>query len=119
MSAWQNCMPCLMPQNFGGDPERSEQEANRKQTGKTRERSEVEIKKTKIKRKRNKIKIGYSIIGGALIFRGRSISELVVHFLHLKITIWIRKCLCIPLRGGALSFKTRNTVEDGRKYNNW
>jgi hypothetical protein len=93
----------------------SEQEANGKDPGAKRSGN----LKTKIKRKRNKIKIGYSIIGGALIFRGRSISELVVHFLHLKITIWIRKCLCMPLRGGALSFKTRNTVEDGRKYNNW
>jgi len=43
-------------------------------------------KKTKKKRERNKIKIGYSIVGRAL-FHSRSISELVVHFLHLKTTI--------------------------------
>eukprot|EP00978_Attheya_sp_CCMP212_P019751 scaffold55661_cov46-Attheya_sp.AAC.2 len=32
---------------------------------------------------------------------------------------WIRKFLCMPLRGDAPSFKALNIVEDGRKFNNW
>jgi hypothetical protein len=51
-------MSCLMLQNVGGDPKRSEWE----RPGSEAKRKE----KTKKKRERNKIKIGYSIVGGAL-----------------------------------------------------
>eukprot|EP00978_Attheya_sp_CCMP212_P019006 scaffold52703_cov29-Attheya_sp.AAC.1 len=32
---------------------------------------------------------------------------------------WISECLYMPLSGNVLSFKARNTVEDGRKLNKW